>query len=65
MCDICRQMPCHPRCPNAPEHPIAYECSNCDRDIYEGEDVYHIAGEHWCAACINACKSTAEVEDEF
>ena len=19
MCDICRQTPCHPRCPNAPE----------------------------------------------
>jgi len=25
-CDICRQFPHHPRCPNAPDPPVVYYC---------------------------------------
>lgn len=39
MCDICRQFPCPPGCPNAPGPIAVFVCSGCDRDIYEGEDV--------------------------
>lgn len=67
MCDICRQSPCPPGCPNAPEPRAIYVCSGCDQDIYEGEDVYHIMGEQFCESCIRQAKEVAELayeEDE-
>ncbi len=63
MCDICLQSPCHPRCPNAPEPPVVYECANCGGEIHEGEEAYRINGEEWCESCIEDCRHT--VEDEF
>lgn len=33
MCSECRQTPCHPRCPNAPE-PIAFGyCEQCGKGL--------------------------------
>lgn len=38
MCEICRQSPCDPRCPNY-EPPMAdYYCSACGEGIYEDEE---------------------------
>jgi predicted metal-binding protein len=65
MCDICRQFVCPGGCPNAPEAHAVFVCSGCDRDIYEGEDVYHIMGEQFCERCIERAKEVAEfVYDE-
>ena len=62
MCDICRQCPCPSGCPNAPEPKAVFVCSGCDRDIYEGEDVYHIMGEQFCERCIQNAKEAAIYE---
>ena len=37
MCDVCRQNPCSPRCPNADEPKAYHYCSYCGEGIYEGE----------------------------
>ena len=37
MCQVCRQYPCHPRCPNAePPRPV-YTCDIRNEGIYDGE----------------------------
>lgn len=61
MCDTCRQTPCHPQCPNAPEPTVAHECICCGRDIYEGEFYYNVDGEPWCEDCMQDCYGIAEV----
>ena len=63
MCDICWSTPCNPRCPNAPEPPVVFTCWNCGAEIYAGDDVYEINGEHWCENCIDDAHSYAEVEE--
>ena len=63
MCDICRQAPCHPRCPNAPDPIPVFICSGCDHDIYEGEDMYRLFGEQYCERCIE--ESAREAEDDL
>lgn len=37
MCSLCRQFPCHPRCPNAPEPVPLMRCKECGEGIYEGD----------------------------
>ena len=39
-CDICRQFPHHPRCPNAPDPPVVYYCNMCNEE--SGERVNHL-----------------------
>ena len=39
MCSLCRQFPCHPRCPNAPEPVPLMRCKECGEGIYEGDEV--------------------------
>jgi hypothetical protein len=52
MCEICRQTPCHPRCPNAPE-PIAVEtCCKCDGGIYEGDKYLDTVDGCICEDCL-------------
>lgn len=67
MCEICLRTPCHPQCPNASEPEPVYECDNCGCGIFDGDDVYDINGERWCAECIDFARDTAEAnfEDEF
>lgn len=38
MCEICRQHPCHPRCPNYEPPKTSYYCSICDEGIYDWEE---------------------------
>ena len=39
MCEICRQMPCHPRCPNYDPSPwTVYKCAWCGEGILDGEE---------------------------
>ena len=63
MCEECHSIPCHPRCPNAPEPRAVYVCSGCSQDIYEGDWVYHILGEQYCEKCIDRAKEEAEFND--
>lgn len=51
MCEICRQYPCHPRCPNAPEPPIFATCECCGDPIYEGDEYVDIGGDYYCTEC--------------
>ena len=45
MCEICRQTPCHPRCPNADEPKIIGHCDNVNCGEPLREDYTN------CAAC--------------
>ena len=50
MCRVCRQEPCHPRCPNAEEVPL--ECIDCGSEIEIGAYV-DIKGEEFiCENCL-------------
>jgi hypothetical protein len=63
MCELCHHSPCLSGCPNEPGPRAVYTCANCGDDIYEGDDVFDISGEHWCEACIDDCRHTAEFEE--
>ena len=63
MCVVCRQTPCHPRCPEAPEPPVVYYCVNCGYEIYHGDYYYNIGGDPWCEDCISDLKLVAESDD--
>lgn len=60
MCEICLTFPCLAGCPNY-EPKVACKCKNCGEEILEGEYVYEIMGDHWCASCIEDCKKEAEI----
>lgn len=60
MCEICRQIPCHSRCPNYVPLKTTHYCSICGDGIYDGEDyienqdgnifimnVYKVSGSYW------------------
>jgi hypothetical protein len=38
MCEICRQTPCHPRCPNYIPPNTSHYCSFCQEGIYDDEE---------------------------
>lgn len=61
MCQECRQSPCDPRCPNAPdpEEIAVYVCSGCSREIMDGEDYWEIFGEQLCEHCIDKARQIA------
>lgn len=44
MCNECRQMPCHPLCPNAPEPKVRGRCRQCEKEMRE-DYVYYIDNE--------------------
>lgn len=62
MCDMCRQSPCDPRCPNAPEPVSVFICSGCGESIYEGEDYWDVLGEQYCEKCIDDMRGVAEYD---
>lgn len=62
MCDICRQTPCHPRCPNAPEPPVFGRCVKCQEKIFDGDDYWDMDDGIWCEDCIDEHHKIAEVE---
>lgn len=49
MCGICRQVPCHPRCPNAPEPKPAASCRKCGGLMYIGDRHY----DNICEDCLD------------
>lgn len=58
MCEICRQNPCCPACPNFEDEPLYY-CNKCDCEIYADEPYYEICGEIFCEDCVSSGKRTA------
>ena len=62
MCEICRQTPCHPRCPNADDDSL-YECDICHGGIYEGDTMYCLDDKRICQDCIDNSTRTAEKEE--
>ena len=52
MCSLCRQFPCHPRCPNAPEPVPLMRCKECGEGIYEGDEYYDTGNGGICKECI-------------
>ena len=64
MCQECRQSPCHPRCPNAPDPQPVFICSGCGKDILDGDDYWEILGEQLCESCIDDARRIAEAIDE-
>lgn len=51
MCEICKQLPCHPRCPNASEPKPIVICEECGYEIFEGEVYYKFDGQNLCEEC--------------
>ena len=50
MCSICKQYPCHPRCPNYIPPKASHCCYICNERIYGGEEyIENDDGEyvHW------------------
>lgn len=61
MCDICRQHPCHPRCPNAEEPKVKEICSICHEGIYIGDKyIENDKNEYAHFDCIDYGKEMAE-----
>lgn len=60
ICEICRQMPCDSRCPNAPEAHAVYECVLCGEPIREGDYFYNLDGASYCEECIENAREEAE-----
>lgn len=77
MCDVCRQTPCHPRCPNAPEPPTVYTCKHCGEPIVVGDEWYELDGDYYHEDCFadiavtllleqcGATRGTAEEDDWY
>lgn len=53
MCMVCKQSPCHPRCPNAPELRAKHECCECGKGIYEGDKYFDGPEGYICEDCID------------
>ncbi len=62
MCDVCRQYPCNPRCPNADDPKVVTKCKNCGDKIYEGEEYHHIGDMDFCEECVREGRKVAEVD---
>lgn len=64
MCDLCRQYPCHPSCPNAdPDRSI--RCENCGERIYEGDRYFNspLDGTILCENCVDDAMKELDFEE--
>jgi hypothetical protein len=59
MCIECRQSPCHPRCPNAPDPPSVFVCSGCGDSIRDGDNYWEFFGEQFCENCVDNARKEA------
>lgn len=61
MCDICKMVRCHPRCPNyTPKKPDHY-CSICGEGIYDGEEyIENDNGEYRHFECFYSMRELLE-----
>lgn len=57
MCGLCRQEPCHSRCPNAEEEKPVCTCGICNEGIMRGEKYYEVAQKcnvsYICENCLD------------
>lgn len=51
MCDICRQMPCHSRCPQAADQ-TGCRCRHCHEEIWPDQEVYKSSQGPICVKCM-------------
>lgn len=69
MCMECRQYPCHPRCPNAPEPAAVYDCAYCNEPIRAGDEYVEFDGNHYHENCYSdkapSLAVTAECMEKF
>lgn len=63
MCECCRQNPCDSRCPYAPEPEVFGVCSECNNDIYDGEDALVLDDIILCEDCVKSLIKTVEIEE--
>lgn len=63
MCEICRQNPCCPACPNHRQK-VYGECYSCGAIIHVGDIVYKLDGETYCEECIDHARFEAEVDED-
>lgn len=67
MCEICRQHPCHPQCPNYEPEVVTY-CRFCKIPICKGERYYDLPDTVICLDCgieyLEQYKTRAEVTDD-
>jgi len=52
MCEICRQTPCHSRCPQTDVRAACF-CRNCYAGIWPGQEFYQSAQGPVCMECIS------------
>ncbi len=52
MCSVCLSVPCHPRCPNAPEPVPMYKCKKCGEGIFEGDKYFDNGNSEICSYCM-------------
>ena len=61
MCEICRQIPCHSRCPNYVPPKAYHYCSICGKGIYDGEDyIENQDGEYIHYECVQGIRQLLE-----
>ena len=74
MCEICRQNPCHSRCPNYTPSKAIHYCSICGVGIFDGEEyIENQDGEHRHYDCLLGMRELVEwfgykvkiMEDEY
>ncbi len=53
MCAVCKQIPCHASCPNAPEPNPMHRCGKCGGGIFEGDKYFRDANLKICGDCMN------------
>ena len=57
MCEICRQIPCHSRCPNYVPPKASHYCSICGDGIYDGEEyIENQDGEYIHYECVQGIR---------
>ncbi len=62
MCEVCRQNPCHPSCPNAPDPVGVYTCVECGYGIFEGEKYFDSIKGPVCENCLDDMTTTELIE---
>lgn len=64
MCNICKQTPCHMRCPNASEPKPVYRCAKCGYGIYEEDKYFDSPDGKICMDCMDEM-SVSEILELF
>lgn len=62
MCAVCRQYPCHSRCPNAPEPEPIKICCQCEGGLFEGEKYFKSPDGPICEECLHDMNGTDLLE---